>query len=168
MSKNLEAKVLAVSDIVERLQKAHSVVIVKYSGLTVADVTALRAQFRAAGVDYVVLKNTLVRRALHQLNIEGLDDVLTGPSAFAFGMQDPVSPAKLIDAFISKAKAPVLEVKAGLLGTEVLTQEGVANLAKLPSREELLARLLGSLNATVSNFVRVIEALRKKQAGEEA
>ena len=121
MSKNLEVKKQVVSEIVKKFQDAQSVVIVKYSGLTVEDATALRAQFRANGVDYVVLKNTLVRRALHELNIEGLDDVLNGPSAFAFGMSDPVSPAKIVSDFITKKKneSPI-EIKAGLLGTELM------------------------------------------------
>ena len=85
MSKNLELKKQVVADITDKLQNCQSMVIVKYSGLTVEQVTKLRAQCRAAKVDYCVLKNTLVRRALADLNIEGLDDVLEGPNAFVFG-----------------------------------------------------------------------------------
>ena len=118
MSKNLELKKQVVSDIVKKFQDAQSVIVVKYSGLTVEQVTGLRAQFRANGVEYCVLKNTLVRRALKELNIEGLDEVLNGPSAFAFGMNDPVSPAKIINDFIVKKKSEAIEIKAGQLGNE--------------------------------------------------
>ena len=114
MSKNLELKKQVVSDIVKKFQEAQSVIVVRYSGLTVEQVTGLRAQFRANGVEYCVLKNTLVRRALKELNIEGLDEVLNGPSAFAFGMNDPVSPAKIVNDFIVKKKSDAIEIKAGL------------------------------------------------------
>ncbi len=167
MSKNLEMKKQVVSDIVKKFQDAQSVVIVKYSGLTVEQVTGLRAQFRANGVDYCVLKNTLVRRALHELNIEGLDDVLNGPSAFAFGMNDPVSPAKILNDFINKDKTNALEMKAGLLGNELMDAAQIKALAEVPSREVLLARLLGSLQSSIASFVRVLDAIAKKN-GEGA
>ena len=149
MSKNLELKKQVVSDIVKKFQDAQSVIVVKYSGLTVEQVTGLRAQFRANGVEYCVLKNTLVRRALKELNIEGLDEVLNGPSAFAFGMNDPVSPAKIINDFIVKKKSDAIEIKA---------------LAEMPSREVLLARLVGSLQSSIASFVRVLDAIAKKDA----
>ena len=167
MSKNLEIKKQVVSDIVKKFQDAQSVIVVSFSGLSVEDVTALRAQFRQNNVEYCVLKNTLVRRALHELNIEGLDDVLNGPSAFAFGMSDPVSPAKIVSEFITKKKTDAIQIKAGLMGTEVMDEKAVAALSKLPSREVLLARLVGSLKAPISNLVYALEALRKKMAGEE-
>ena len=163
MSKNLELKKQVVSDIVKKFQDAQSVIIVNYNGLTVEQVTGLRAQFRANGVDYCVLKNTLVRRALAELNIEGLDEVLNGPSAFAFGMSDPVSPAKIVSDFITKKKneSPI-EIKAGLLGTELMDEAQIKELANVPSREVLLARLLGSLQSSISGFVRVLDAIAKK------
>ena len=167
MSKNLEAKKVVVSEISEKLKNCQSMVVVHFNGITVEEVTELRNQFRAAGVEYCVLKNTLVRRALHEMNITGLDDQLEGPSAFAFGMQDPVSPAKVVYDFIEKKKLDCISVKAGLMGTEVMDEKAVAALSKLPSREVLLARLVGSLKAPISNLVYALEALRKKQAGEE-
>jgi large subunit ribosomal protein L10 len=94
MSKNFELKKQAVSEITDKFKEAKGVVVVNYSGLTVEQVTALRAQCRAAKVDYCVLKNTLARRALDDLKITGLDDVLNGPSAFAFGMEDVVAPPR--------------------------------------------------------------------------
>lgn len=170
MSKNLELKKQVVSDIVKKFQDAQSVIIVNYSGLTVEQVTALRAQFRANGVEYCVLKNTLVRRALEELKIEGLDDVLNGPSAFAFGMNDPVSPAKVLNDFVNKTKTEAISVKAGLLGTELMSIEQIKALAETPSREVLLARLLGSLQSSIAGFVRVLDAIAKKdtEAAPEA
>ena len=170
MSKNQELKKQVVSDIVKKFQDAQSVIIVNYSGLTVEQVTGLRAQFRAAGVEYVVLKNTLVRRALQELNIEGLDEVLNGPSAFAFGMNDPVSPAKIINDFITKSKTEAISIKAGLLGSDIMTMDQIKNLAEMPSREVLLARLVGSLQSSIAGFVRVLDAIAKKdtEAAPEA
>ena len=170
MSKNLELKKQVVSDIVKKFQDAQSVMIVNYNGLTVEQVTALRAQFRANGVEYCVLKNTLVRRALQELNIEGLDEVLNGPSAFAFGMNDPVSPAKILNDFITKNKTEAITIKAGLLGSDVMTLDQIKSLAETPSREVLLARLLGSLQSSIAGFVRVLDAIAKKdtEAAPEA
>ena len=164
MSKNLEIKKQVVSDIVKKFQDAQSVVIVKYSGLTVEDATALRAQFRANGVDYCVLKNTLVRRALQELGVEGLDEVLNGPSAFAFGMNDPVSPAKIINDFVTKNKTEAISIKAGLLGHDVMSMDQIKALAEMPSREVLLARLVGSLQSSIAGFVRVLDAIAKKDS----
>ena len=162
MSKNLELKKQVVSDIVKKFQDAHSVIIVNYSGLTVEHVTGLRVQFRAANVEYCVLKNTLVRRALNELHIEGLDEVLNGPSAFAFGMSDPVSPAKIINDFITKTKTEAIGFKAGLLGSQPMNIQQVKALAETPSREVLLARLVGSLQSSIAGFVRVLDAIAKK------
>lgn len=168
MSKNLEIKKQVVSDIVKKFQDAQSVIVVSFSGLSVETVTALRAQFRQNNVEYCVLKNTLVRRALHELNIEGLDDVLNGPSAFAFGMSDPVSPAKIVNDFITKNKTEALQIKAGLMGTEILSDAQIQELATVPSREVLLARLLGSLQSSIAGFVRVLDAIAKKNGEETA
>ena len=168
MSKNLEIKKQVVSDIVKKFQDAQSVIVVSFSGLSVEAVTALRAQFRQNNVESCVLKNTLVRRALHELNIEGLDDVLNGPSAFAFGMSDPVSPAKIVNDFITKNKTEALQIKAGLMGTEILSDAQIKELATVPSREVLLARLLGSLQSSIAGFVRVLDAIAKKNSEETA
>lgn len=168
MSNNLELKKQVVADIKKKFEAAKSVVIVKYSGLTVDQATDLRAQFRANDVEYVVLKNTLVNLALQELKIEGLSDVLNGPSAFAFGMSDVVAPAKIINDFITKNKTEALQIKAGLLDNEVMDVSKIKALAELPSREVLLARLLGSLTSTIGGLVRVLDAIAKKQSGETA
>ena len=130
-------------------------------------VTALRKQCREANVDYCVLKNTLVRRALDDMGINGWDDVLEGPTAYAFGTKDAVAPAKVLCDFIDKAKNDHMSVKIGLMGTEVMDVNAVKALASLPSREVLLARLVGSLNSSIAKLVYVLDAIRKQQAGEE-
>ncbi len=168
MSKNQEAKKVVVAEITEKLKNCQSMVVVSYNAITVAEVTELRNQFRAAGVEYVVLKNTLVRRALDDMGITGLDSVLEGPSAFAFGMTDAVAPAKIVYDFINKTKEDGrLTVKAGLMDGEVLDVKQVKALSELPSKDVLLARVVGSLQAPVAKLVYFLEALRKKEAGEE-
>ena len=102
MSANFEAKKEIVSQIKERFEKAQSVVVVHFSGITVEEVTKLRNQFREEGVEYCVLKNKLVDRALDEMEIKGLQEHLTGPNAYAFGMKDAVAPAKVIYDFIEK------------------------------------------------------------------
>ena len=166
MSKNnIVAKQAVVAGIREKMAAAKSIVIVDYRGLTVAEVTELRNQCRAAGVEYAVLKNTMVNLAAKELGINGLDDYLKGPTAFAFGMTDAVAPAKVLTDFIKKAKK--VEVKCGVLDGQILNAAGVEALAAIPSREVLLAKVMGSMMSAVSKFVYVVEALRKKQAGEE-
>lgn len=166
MSKNREIKVQVVADIVEKFKAAQSVVICSYNGLTVEQVTNLRKQCREQDVQYCVLKNRLVARALKELNIEGVDQLLEGPNAFVFGMKDAVSAPKVLNDFIEKNKLTSLEIRGGLLDSKAVDVATIKHLAALPSREVLLAKLLGSLSATVGNFVRVVEAIRKQKAGE--
>lgn len=173
---NLEAKKLIVADIKEKLEKAQSVILVDYRGLTVAEVTELRNQFRKAGVEYAVLKNTMINLAVKEAGIEGMDSFLNGPTAVAFGMTDAVAPAKVLVDFIKKTKK--MEIKCGLVSGKVIDVAGVQALADLPPKEVLIAKLMGSLNSPISGFVGVlsatlrslvyaIEGIRKQKAGEE-
>ncbi|MBQ8654808.1 MAG: 50S ribosomal protein L10, partial [Clostridia bacterium] len=157
MSKNREIKEQVVADIVEKLKNAESMVVVSYNGLTVEQATALRKEAREAGVQYCVLKNRLVLRALQELNITGLENLLEGPNAFVFGSKDVTNAPKIINSFIEKNKLNSLEIKGGLMGTEVLDVAGVKNLAAMPSREELLATLVGCLVSPVSALVSVLD-----------
>ena len=166
MSNNLELKKAAVAEIKQKLTEAQSVVLVDYRGLTVAEVTELRKQFRAAGVEYAVLKNSLVGIAAKEVGIEGLDSILEGPTALAFGMTDAVAPAKIIAEFAKKNDK--LKVKAGILDGAILDVAGVEKLSAIPSREVLIAKIMGSMMSAVSKFVYVLEAIRKQKAGEEA
>jgi large subunit ribosomal protein L10 len=158
ISKNLEGKMEKVAEISGKLRASKSMVLVDFKGITVEEITALRAKFRAAGVDYVVYKNSLVHRALSDAGIKELDSLLVGPSAFAFGMKDEVAPAKIIADFIDQSKTEKLTVKAGLVGGKAIDKSGVAMLAKLPPKEVLVSRMMGSLNAPVTNFVGVLSA----------
>ncbi len=175
MSKNFELKQQVVAEIKEKLEKTQSLVLYDYRGLTVAEVTELRNQCRKAGVEYVVYKNTLVSLALKELGVEGADAMLKGPTAFAFGMTDAVAPAKILTEFVKKVKKT--EIKGGLLENQVLDVAGVQALADLPPKEVLIAKMMGSLNAPITNFVGVlsatlrslvyaIDAVRKQKAGE--
>lgn len=166
MSNNLELKKAAVAQIKEKLTTAQSVVLVDYRGLNVAEVTELRKKFREAGVEYAVLKNSLVGIAAKEAGIEGLDPILEGPTALAFGMTDAVAPAKIIAEFAKKNDK--LKVKAGILDGAILDVAGVEKLSAIPSREVLIAKVMGSMMSAVSKFVYVLEAIRKQKAGEEA
>lgn len=164
MSKNREIKEQVVADIVEKIKNAESVVICSYSGLTVEQVTALRKECRENDVHYCVLKNRLVLRALQELNITGLDDLLNGPNAFVFGGRDVTNAPKIVNSFIEKNKLTSLEIKGGLMGTEALSVAAVKELANMPSREELLATLVGCLVSPVSALVSVLDEIAEKKA----
>ena len=166
-SKNRQLKAQVVADIVEKFKGAQSVVVVSYNGLTVEQATNLRKNCREADVQYCVLKNRLVNRALEELNIEGMGDLLNGPNAFVFSAKDAVAGPKAVSDFIDKNKLESLKITGGLLDGKAVDVGTIKELASLPSREVLLARLVGSMSATIGNFVRVVEAFRKKQAGEE-
>ena len=165
MSKNRDLKVQAVAEIVEKLKDAQSTVICSYSGLTVAQVTELRKQCRENDVQYCVLKNRLVARALAELNITGVEDLLNGPNAFVFA-EDAVAGPKVINDFIEKNKLESLKIIGGLMGTDAVDVKTIKHLASLSSREVLLSKLLGCLNNPVGGFVRVVDAIRKQK--EEA
>lgn len=165
MRKALELKSLVVSEIVEKLNNSSSAVVVDYKGLTVAEVTELRKVMREAGVDYKVYKNTLVRRAAQEVGIEQFnDELLVGTNAIAFGYDDPVAPARILKKFIETH--PKMKLKMGVVEGEFYDEAKIMELANIPSREELIAKLLGSLKAPVSNFVYLVDAIAKKQEEE--
>ncbi|NLC31709.1 MAG: 50S ribosomal protein L10 [Clostridiales bacterium] len=159
ISQNAQNKREAVEEITEKIKNAQSVIVLSSSGVSVAEITALRKKFREAGVEYKILKNTLVRRALEDLGIFSLDDVLNGPSAFAFGLTDPVAPAKVISDYMAEQKLNnKFVIKAGLVEGTYMDPDAVKALAKLPSKEVLIAKVMGSLNAPITNFVGVLSA----------
>ena len=165
MSNNLEAKKQVVASIVEKFQKAQSIVFVDYRGLNAEETTNMRADCRKAGVEYLVLKNTMIERAAEELNVTDLKAHLEGPTAVAFSMNDPASAAKIMLKYAKDTKK--LTVKCGFLEGAVVGEDVVQSLSELPSREVLIAKIMGSLNAPVTNFVYAVEAVRKKLAGEE-
>ena len=172
---NLDIKKQVVQEIAERFQRAQSVVIAEYRGLTVAEVTELRAKLRAAGVDFKVLKNTLVKIAADNTGVQGLDPYLEGPTAWAFSMQDPVSAAKVLIDFAKTHNK--LVIKGGVIENKAFPADGVKALADLPPREVLLAQVLGAmqsplvgmanvLQGPIRKFGYALEALRKAKAGD--
>ena len=175
MSKNnLAFKTSVVEGVKEKMQAAQSMVLIDYRGLTVAELTDLRNRCRKEGVEYAVIKNTMIRKAAEELGIEGLEPMLHGPTAVAFGMTDAVAPAKILVNFIKDVKKT--EIKCGVMEGKVLDVKGVEALAELPPKEVLIAKMMGSLNAPITNFVGVlsatlrslvyaIEAVRKQKAG---
>jgi len=165
MSKNLEVKQQVVADIVEKIKNAESMIIVSYegNGLTVEQVTELRKQCRENDVHYCVLKNRLVNRALQELNISGLEDLLNGPNAFVFGTKDVTAAPKTISTYLEKNKIANVSIKGGLMGTEVIDVNTIKSLAATPSREELLATMVGCLVSPVSALVSVLEQIAEKK-----
>ncbi len=172
MSQNLEAKKVAVSEIEEKIEKAESIVVVEYNKLTVEAVTALRAKCREAGVEYCVLKNTLMRRALANKGITMDKEVLEGPNAYVFSEKDPVSGPKIIKEFIAGAekdkKESPLTIKGGVMDGEVQTVEQVKALADILPREQLIAKIMGCLNSQARALAYVIQAIADKKAGNGA
>ena len=153
----LEQKKQVVAELVETLKSAQAGVLVDYRGLTVEQDTDLRRKLREAGIEYKVVKNTLTRFAAKEVGLDGLDEQLNGPTALAVSADDPVAPAKVIADFAKTAEC--LQIKAGFLDGAVITLDEVNTLANTPSRETLIAKIMGSLNAPISNLVRTLQAL---------
>ncbi|MEG1524287.1 MAG: 50S ribosomal protein L10 [Clostridia bacterium] len=159
---NIAAKAELVSGVSEKLEKASSVIVFDYRGLTVGEVTELRSEMRKANCEYFVLKNHIVSRACNGRNIEGVHDMLKGPSAFAICYDDAVTPARILKNFIKKVKK--CEMKGGIVEGTVMNAKQVEALADLPSREVLIARLLGSMMSPISGLAIVLDQIAKKQA----
>ena len=154
--KVLEQKKQVVSDLTEKLKGAACGVVVDYKGINVADDTKLRKQLREAGVEYTVIKNTLLRFAAKNVGLDGLDAVLEGTTALAVSQEDFVAPARILAEYAENNKE--FTIKAGFVEGKLLDVKGVQELAKLPSREVLVAKALGGLNAPISGFVGVLNA----------
>lgn len=157
MSANKDAKVQVVEDIKGKIQASKSVVFVKFAGLTVAEDTELRREFRKNNVEYKVLKNTLIRRAFNDLGITDFDEDLNGPTSVAFGA-DETGASKVIIEAVKKYENKV-SVKSAYVDGGKVDANGVKALAAMPSKEELIAKMLGSLQAPISNFVGVLSAM---------
>lgn len=156
MSANLENKKLVVEEISNKINSSKSVVLVNYKGLTVAEVTELRNSFRKANVDYKVLKNTLVRKAFNEMGVNDFDADLNGPTAVAFGA-DETSAAKII-AEANKKYGDKIVAKSAYVDKARVDANGVSALASMPSKEELIAKMLGSMQSPLSKFAGVLSA----------
>ncbi|RKN65181.1 50S ribosomal protein L10 [Paenibacillus ginsengarvi] len=158
----LQEKQQVVSEVAAKLRESTSTIVADYRGLNVAQVTELRKRLREAGVDFQVLKNTLVRRATVEAELTDLNEVLTGPTAVAFS-PDAVAAAKILNEFAKKNDA--LKVKGGVVEGRVIDVDQVKALAELPSREGLLSMLLSVLQAPIRNFALAVKAVSEKQEG---
>ena len=174
-AKVLEQKKAVVAELTERLKSSVTGVLVDYKGINVADDTALRKELREAGVKYSVVKNTLLSRACEEAELTGLQTTLQGTTALATSDEDYAAAARILADYAKKIKT--FEIKAGYLDGEVVDLATIDSLAKLPTREVLLANVLGAFQAPIASFARAIQAIvddggieacLAKKAGEEA
>lgn len=163
--KVLESKKAVVAEITERLKNAQAGVLADYRGLTVAQDTELRKKLREAGVEYTIVKNTLTRFAANEVGLSELDPILHGPTALATSSDDVVAPAKVLVEF-AKANEQ-LEIKAGFVDGKVIDVDEVKVYASIPSKEALISKMMGSLQAPIGNLVRTLDAIAKKDASAE-
>lgn len=159
-AKILEAKKAEVAAIAERLQGACAGIIVDYKGINVADDTVLRKELREAGVEYTVTKNTMIELAIKGTELEGLSDCLAGTTALATSNDDYVAAARILSKFAGTHKN--FTIKSGFLDNEVISLDKIDSLAKLPSREVLLATVCNAFNAPISAFARAVQAIVDK------
>ena len=159
MSLNIEGKKEVVAEVSERLKKAQTVVLAEYRGLAVEDITVLRSRARASGVYLRVLKNTLARRAVQGTPFEKLADQMVGPLAYGIS-DDPVAAAKVLHAYAKGNEK--LVIKGGAMPGQVMSAREIGQLATMPSREELLAKLLGTMQAPIAKFVQTLNEVPSK------
>jgi len=156
----IEIKKPIVEEISATIKDAQSVVLVDYRGLTVAQDTELRKQLREAGVTYKVYKNTMMNFAFKGTDFEALAPYLDGPNAMAVSTTDATAPARVLANFAKTAKQ--LEIKAGVVEGTVYDADGMKAISEIPSREELLSKLLGSIQSPIANFARCMNQLAEK------
>lgn len=173
---NRTRKAELVTELRDRLSKSPNLYMTDFTGIAVQPMTELRSKMRSAGVEYLVVKNTLALRALQEASVTGVEDVLEGPTAFVFVGDDPVLAAKLISDFQKEHDA--LTVKAGLLDGQPVTPEEVKRLASLPSHDQMLGQVAGLMQGPLQGFVGalggllyqlvgVLDALKTQRAGAE-
>lgn len=161
----VELKKPVVEEISAQLEGAESVVLVDHRGLTVEEDTKLRKQLREENVTYKVYKNTMMNFAFKGTDCEELSSCLKGPSAIAISKTDATAPARVLANFAKNA--PALELKGGMVEGAVYDVEGIKEIAKVPSRDELLSKLLGSIQSPIANFARVMNQLAEKGGAGE-
>lgn len=166
MSKNRQLKEAKVAEIKEKMEKAECIVLADYQGLTVEEATELRKKMREEGVEYKVFKNTLSILAAKELGYEGITHLFQGPVSVALGYEDSTAPARILNDFAKDHKK--LELKGGMVQGEVYDENKIKALAAIPPRDVLIAKLLGSFKAPVSNFAYLINAIKENKESEEA
>jgi large subunit ribosomal protein L10 len=161
ISNSRQLKEAKVAEIKEKLEKAQGLVLSEYQGLNVEDDTLLRKNLREAGVEYKVYKNTLVALAARELGLEGIVKHLQGPISIAFGYEEPTVAARVLKEFAKTHKK--LELKAGIIQGEIFDGVQVNALAAIPPRDVLIARLLGSFKAPLSNFAYLLNSIKEQK-----
>lgn len=152
----LEQKKQIVQELTEKIKEAKALVFADYRGLTVEEDTELRNALRKAGIEYKVVKNSMTRFAAKQNGLDELEAHLVGPTAMALSNEDPVAPAKVLSEYAKKFKS--LELKIGVIEGKITDTEGLKAIAELPSKEELVAKVIGSLNSPIYGLVNVLNA----------
>ena len=165
-AKVLSEKQAIVASLTETLQSASSGVLVDYKGITVAEDTALRAELRENGVEYSVVKNTLLRRAADNVGLGELDEVLNGTTSIAISKDDTIAPMRIVNKY-AKQMGDRFNIKAGFMDGKVIPLEDIAALAELPSKDGLVAQLLGMMLAPITSLAIVLKAIAEKD-GEPA
>jgi len=165
LSLNLQEKQALVAEVGAQVAQSQTIVLAEYRGISVADITSLRANARKSGVYFHVLKNTLARRAVQGTSFEPLAEKMVGPLVYSMS-SDPVAAAKVVFEFAKTNEK--LVIKAGAMSGSMMSAEQVAVLAATPSRNELIARLMATMNATTSKFVRTLAAIRDVREGATA
>ena len=163
-AKVLESKKAVVTTLSGKIKEATSVVFVDYKGITVAQDTELRKQFREAGVEYTVVKNTLTRFAAKE-NGYDFDEVLNGTTAMASTTGDPIAPARIVCEFAKKNKGSTLSIKGGVVEGSVLTADQLNGFGELPSKNALVAQVLGTFLAPISSLAFVLDQIREQKEG---
>ena len=161
----INEKAAVVAALVERLNGAQSGVFVDYSGLTVAEDTEMRSAMRKEGIEYAVVKNTMMRRALDSVGMGELDSVLNGTTSLATGTEDPIAPIRMVSEY-SKKLGDKFNIKAACMEGKILSEAEIAQLASLTSKKDLYAQLVGTLMAPMANLAAVVNAIAEK--GESA
>ncbi len=166
-AKVLETKKAKVEQLTEVLKNAVSVVLVDYKGITVEEDTKLRRELREANVQYSVEKNTMLRFALKNAGIEGLDNVLEGTTAIAVSNDDQTAPARILGKFASETEGK-FNLKAGMVEGQVYDEKGVIALSKIPSKDVLLAQLVGSLQGPIQGLAAILKAVADSKTDDAA
>lgn len=163
-----QEKQLIIDEIKSKLEGAQSAVVIDYMGISVAQADAMRKKLREANIDYTVYKNTLMKRAIDGTDFASLAESLEGPSAIAISKEDATAPARVLDGIMREFQK--MEFKGGVVEGNYYDKAGITEIAKIPSREDLIAKFLGSIQNPLGGFVRVLAAIAeaKPADGSEA
>ena len=164
-AKVLTEKQAIVAELTDKIKGAASGVLVDYKGITVAEDTALRAECRKNELDYAVVKNTLVRRAIDNVGMNEMDEVLNGTTSMALSNGDPIAPMRVINKFSKQFNGAKFTIKAGFMDGKVLSLDEIMALAELPSKEALQAQVLGTMLAPITSLAIVLKAIADEKGG---